>query len=66
MFTLKVYYAYPKDIGKGIAMIDHNSRSILGLSSNDIIKIIGKRRTVARCLSLEPTDDNIGIMLMLL
>jgi transitional endoplasmic reticulum ATPase len=64
MLTLKVYDTYSKDIGKGIARIDYDARSILGLSPNDIIEIIGKRRAVARCLLLDPTDDNKGIIRM--
>jgi transitional endoplasmic reticulum ATPase len=64
MLTLKVYDAYPKDVGKGIARIDHDARSILGLSPNDIIEIVGKRRTVARYLPLESTDGIKGIIRM--
>lgn len=47
---LTVIEAYARDVGRGIARIDHAVMEKLGLSKDDIIEIKGKRRTVARCM----------------
>ena len=59
---LKVLESYAKDIGRGVARIDCDSMSALGASTGDVIEIKGKRRTVAGCLPLHPSDEGKGII----
>ena len=61
--SFKLLVAYIKDIGRGVARIDKDSMNSLNLSTNgDVIEIIGKRRTVARCFPLKPSDEGKGII----
>jgi len=60
--SLKVLEDYTRDVGKGIARIDYDSMDSLGASTGDIIEIKGKRRTVAKCLPLDPSDAGKGIV----
>ena len=34
----------------------------LGVSAGDILEIKGKRRSVAKCLPLYPSDEKIGVV----
>lgn len=54
---LKVFEAYDRDAGRYVARIDYDSMSSIGANTGDIITIKGKRKTVARCLPLYPTDE---------
>lgn len=54
---LKVFEAYDVDVGKPSVRIDYNSMNSIGASTDDIIEIEGKRKTVARCLPLYPHDE---------
>jgi transitional endoplasmic reticulum ATPase len=45
--VLKVAEAYPQDVGRGIARIDPQVASKLGLVSGDIVEIVGKKKTYA-------------------
>src|ERR687886_2656191 len=61
--SLKVREAYSRDVGRGIARIDHDSMYSLNASTGDVIEIKGKdRRTVAKCLPLYPSDEGKGII----
>src|SRR5919201_604063 len=60
--SLKVLEAYTRDVGRGVARIDYDSMDSLGASTGDVIEIRGKRRTVAKCLPLYPSDDGKGII----
>ena len=42
--------------------IDYESMDALGASTGDILEITGKRRSVARCLPLYPSDEGKGII----
>jgi transitional endoplasmic reticulum ATPase len=55
--SLKVLEAYTRDVGRGVARIDYDSMDSLGASTGDVIEIRGKRRTVAKCLPLYPSDE---------
>ena len=48
---LTVIEAYTRDVGRGIARITSKLMDELGLSKEDIVEIVGKRRTVAKCIS---------------
>ncbi|HEU4605226.1 MAG TPA: CDC48 family AAA ATPase [Nitrososphaera sp.] len=59
---LKVLEAYTRDVGRGTARIDYDTMKSLEAVTGDIIEIKGKRRTVAKCLPLYPSDEGKGIM----
>lgn len=60
--SLKVLVAYERDIGRGIIRIDHNSMDSLGVSTGDVIEVIGKEDgTDAKCYPLLPSDEGQGI-----
>jgi len=48
--TLKVQEALSKDVGRAIGRIDPEDMKELGLTVGDIIEIIGKRKTPAKCM----------------
>jgi len=61
--SLKVLEAYTRDVGRGVARIDYESMDSLSASTGDVIEIKGgKRRTVAKCLPLYPSDEGKGII----
>jgi transitional endoplasmic reticulum ATPase len=60
--SLKVLEAYTRDVGRGVARIDYDSMDSLSASTGDVIEIRGKRRTVAKCLPLYPSDEGKGII----
>ncbi|MFL6472375.1 MAG: CDC48 family AAA ATPase, partial [Nitrososphaeraceae archaeon] len=47
---------------RGVARIDYDSMDSLSASTGDVIEIRGKRRTVAKCLPLYPSDEGKGII----
>jgi len=55
--SVKVYEAYTRDVGRGVIRIDYDTMDKLGCSTGDILEIKGKRRTVAKCLPLYPSDE---------
>ena len=61
---LRVDTAYSRDVGLGVARIDYDSMAALGASTGDVIEIKGKKRTVAKCLPLYPSDEGKGIIRM--
>jgi transitional endoplasmic reticulum ATPase len=58
--SLKVIEAYTRDVGKGVARIDYDTLDSLGATTGDIVKLTGKRVTVAKCLPLYPSDEGKG------
>src|SRR6185503_16128379 len=60
--SLKVLEAYTRDVGRGTARIDYDTMKSLEASTGDIIEIKGKRRTVAKCLPLYPSDEGKEII----
>ena len=61
-FDFKVMEAYTRDIGRGVARIDEETRNQMSLIAGDIIEISGKQKTVAKCLALYPADENKKII----
>jgi len=45
--TLRVADAYQRDVGRGIARVDPKVVDELGLTSGDVIQIVGKKKTTA-------------------
>ena len=63
--SLKVLAAYARDIGQGVARIDHTSMDSPGASSGDIVEIIGEKGGIdAKCYLLLPSDEGQGITRM--
>jgi len=60
--SLKVLEAYTRDVVRGVARIDYDSMDTLSASTGDVIEVKGKRRTVAKCLPLYPSDEGKGII----
>jgi transitional endoplasmic reticulum ATPase len=56
--TLRVADAYQRDVGRGIARVDPKVVDQLGLTSGDVIQIIGKKKTTA--LSWPGYDSDSG------
>ncbi len=49
-------------MGRGVALIDSGSMDSLNASTGDVIEIRGKRRTLAKCLPLYPSDEGKGMI----
>ena len=60
--SLRVEDGYTSDFGKGIMRIDYNSMDAIHAKTRDIIEIKGKRKTLAVCLAVYPSDDDKGIL----
>ena len=61
--SIKILEAYSRDVGRSVARIDYESMDSLSASTGDVIEIKGnKRRTVAKCLPLYPSDEGKGII----
>jgi transitional endoplasmic reticulum ATPase len=60
--SLKILEAYTRDVGRGTARIDHDTMDSLGATAGDVIRITGKRVTVAKCLPLYPADEGKGVI----
>jgi transitional endoplasmic reticulum ATPase len=50
VLTMRVTEARPKDAGRGIARVDPDDMEALGVEVGDIVRIGGKRRTVAKVM----------------
>jgi transitional endoplasmic reticulum ATPase len=66
---LKILEAYTRDVGRGIARIDYDSMDSLNASTGHIIEISAdekskrtRKKTVAKCLPLYPSDEGKGII----
>lgn len=62
--TLKVAEAFQNDIGRGIARIDSKAKSELGVSTGDIIKLIGKKAALAIVWQAHPDDEGLDMIRM--
>lgn len=60
--SLKVLEAYTEDVGRKVARIDHIIMNSLGASPGDVIKIKGKKCTVAKCLPLTSLNEGKEII----
>lgn len=59
--SLRVLEAWDRDAGRGVVRVDAETMEALGASPGDILEVLGKRRTVARCLPLgdQRTDADL-------
>jgi len=60
--VLKVTEAWSKDVGRGIARIDPDDMSKLGVDVGDIIELKSKRATVAKVMPTFQNDRGKGIV----
>ena len=44
-------------MGRAVARLDYDAMDALSASTGDVVEIVGKRRTVAKCLPLYPSDE---------
>ncbi len=58
--TLRVADALQRDVGRGIARIDPKVVQELGLTSGDVVQIVGKRKTNALCWPAHEQDHGKG------
>ena len=58
--TLRVADAYQRDVGRGIARVDPKVVDQLGLTSGDVIQIVGKKKTTALSWPGYETDFGKG------
>lgn len=54
--------AHHTDIGRGIARIDYDIMDSIDARTNSFVEIISRKRTVARCLPVIPSDESKGII----
>jgi len=60
--SLKIIESYTRDVGRGVARVDYDTMDAIGASTGDIIEINGKKRSVAKCLPLYPSDEGKKII----
>ena len=60
--SLTLFDAYNRDVGRAVARIGYKSMDFLNASTGDILEIIGKKRSVVRCLPLYQTDEEHKII----
>ncbi len=51
--SLRVTESLPKDVGRGIARLDTADMQIIGVQPGDVVRIMGKKTTVARVMAVE-------------
>ena len=64
MIKLKCLEAYTRDVGRGVIRIDYDTMDELGVSTGDVVEIVGKKKTVGKALPLYPSDENKNICRM--
>jgi len=61
---LKTAEAFRNDVGRGIVRVDSGVMEGLGLTSGDVVEIMGKRTTVAIIWRGHPQDEGLGLVRM--
>ncbi|PIZ91878.1 AAA family ATPase [Candidatus Micrarchaeota archaeon CG_4_10_14_0_2_um_filter_55_9] len=59
--VLKAAEAMQSDYGKRIVRLDSNARSLLGVTTGDIVEIVGKKAAAAIVLPAHPPDEGLNI-----
>jgi transitional endoplasmic reticulum ATPase len=57
---LKVHEAYTEDVGRGHVRLDANTARSLSIEEGDVVLIIGRRKTFARCRFLKESEGVAG------
>jgi len=58
---LKILGAYTRDIGRVEVRRNYDSRDTLNVSTDDVVEIKGRTRTVVNVKPLYPSDEGKGI-----
>src|SRR5215831_5186089 len=58
----KATEALAKDVGRGLARLDPADMSLTGIAPGDVIRLTGKRATVAKAMPAFPKDRGNGIV----
>ncbi len=58
MIKLRCLEAYTRDVGRGVIRIDYDTMDQLNVSTGDWVEVKGRRKTVAKCLPLYPSDED--------
>jgi len=61
---LKVAEAFQNDIGRGIVRVDSKAKSELGLSTGDIVRLVGKKAALAIVWQAHPDDEGLEMIRM--
>jgi len=61
---LKVAEALQNDVGRNIVRADSKTRKHLGVTSGDIVEVIGKKRSAAIIWQARPQDEGLDIIRM--
>ncbi len=64
MIKRKCLEAYTRDVGRGVTRIDYDTMDELGVSTGDVVEIVGKKKTVGKALPLYPSDEGKNICRM--
>ncbi len=64
MIKLKCLEAYTRDVGRGVIRVDYDTMDQLGVSTGDVVEIVGKKKTVGKALPLYPSDEDKNICRM--
>lgn len=59
---LKVSEAFQNDIGRGIARIDSKAKSELGVSTGDVIRLVGKKSALAIVWQAHQDDEGLEMI----
>ena len=62
LLALAVAEALPKDVGRGIARLDPQDMSSIGIQVGDIVRVVGKRATAAKVMPTYAKDRGKGIV----
>ncbi|MCP8304993.1 MAG: CDC48 family AAA ATPase [archaeon] len=60
--TLRVAEAYPRHVGRGVAVVDPKIVEEMGWTSGDVVEIAGKRKTYALLWPGRPEDYGKGLI----
>lgn len=60
--VLRVAEALQKDVGRGLARIDPSEMKRIGVKPGDVLRIFGKKESVAKVMPMFPDDRGKGIV----
>ena len=60
--TCKATEALPKDVGRGLARLDPADMNLTGIAPGDVVRLTGKRVTVAKAMPAFPKDRGKGVV----
>src|SRR5215472_755830 len=58
----KATEALAKDVGRGLARLDPADMSLTGIAPGDVVRLTGKRATVAKAMPAFPKDRGKGVV----